>query len=325
MEEKSRVVKRRIYTTLAIVLVIVAGARLAGGLASFFSVETCFFMVLGACGLAIPVYVIVKALLPVKPVKVLQKGLEEYLTSPNEKKSSAGQSREIYNSLRNAFQEMARFIAYYYLEIYADYGKIEKFVEKGYVDGQALIKINILENVRLTLANVFQIYDENIEYIYNLYNEEYPVFERACEEIVKNFSGVEAQLQYRAAHLESQLERNRAYRTARKDSRGIWVGGGFGLSGAIKGAIEANVLNATSGLAHEAYNSLGDAFDTTIATGKGIFSAAIAGVKKAHIYSSQKTKNMLYDSILDQVFVFHYVVWNILCQHSKVENIPIQK
>ena len=43
-------------------------------------------------------------------------------------------------------------------------------------------------------------------------------------------------------------------------------------------------MNATSGLAHEAYNSLGDAFDTTIATGRGVFSAAIAGVKKAHIY-----------------------------------------
>ena len=142
-------------------------------------------------------------------MKVLHKGLEEYLTSPNEKKSSTGQSREIYNSLRNAFQEMARFSAYYYTEIYADYGKIEKFVEKGYVDGQTLIKINILENVRLALANVFQIYDENIEYIYNLYNEEYPVFERACEEIVKNFSGVEAQLQYRAAHLESLKELSR--------------------------------------------------------------------------------------------------------------------
>ena len=197
MEEKSRVVKRRIYTTLAIVVVIgVTIATWGLGLASFLSGEWFRITVGIACGLAIPVYVIVKALLPVKPVKVLQKGLEEYLTSPNEKKSSAGQSREIYNSLRNAFQEMARFIAYYYLEIYADYGKIEKFVEKGYVDVQTPIKINILENVRLTLANVFQIYDENIEYIYNLYNEEYPVFERACEEIVKNFSGVEAQLGY---------------------------------------------------------------------------------------------------------------------------------
>lgn len=47
-------------------------------------------------------------------------------------------------------------------------------------------------------------------------------------------------------------------RKARKQSRGYWVGGGFGVKGAIKGAVEASILNIASGAAHSTFNAIGN-------------------------------------------------------------------
>ena len=49
------------------------------------------------------------------------------------------------------------------------------------------------------------------------------------------------------------------YREIRKDSRGRWQGGGFGLGGAIKGATQAAAMNAVSGLGHSLVNAVGNA------------------------------------------------------------------
>lgn len=51
---------------------------------------------------------------------------------------------------------------------------------------------------------------------------------------------------------QDELQENEA---ARRASRGKWVGGGFGLKGAIKGSMDAAILNAGSGILH----SFGDA------------------------------------------------------------------
>lgn len=53
-------------------------------------------------------------------------------------------------------------------------------------------------------------------------------------------------------HEEAELAR---YRSAVKNSRGRWVGGGFGVKGAVKGAVTAGVLNCGADFIH----SFGDA------------------------------------------------------------------
>ena len=53
-------------------------------------------------------------------------------------------------------------------------------------------------------------------------------------------------------------EYEKQYRELRKQSRGKWVGGGFGLGGAIGGAAQAGLLNAGSGLLHSTVNIFGD-------------------------------------------------------------------
>ena len=82
-------------------------------------------------------------------------------------------------------------------------------------------------------------------------------------------------------------EAQEQYRAAKKASRGRWQGGGFGFSGAIKGAMMAGVLNAGSGLIH----GVGDSF---AAAGDW---AQIAGMKRQifqHVQKSGMLKEAFY-------------------------------
>ena len=58
--------------------------------------------------------------------------------------------------------------------------------------------------------------------------------------------------------IDSDVDIEEAYRRMRKSSRGRWVGGGFGMSGAIKGAATAGVMNLGMGAIHSAVNGLGN-------------------------------------------------------------------
>lgn len=91
----------------------------------------------------------------------------------------------------------------------------------------------------------------------------------------------------------SKQEGEEAYRRARKASRGRWQGGGFGLSGAIKGAVQAGAMNAVSGLGHSLANAVGNAG-----------SAISAVASKSELYNSLHTKNLLADGIRGDLISF---------------------
>lgn len=71
--------------------------------------------------------------------------------------------------------------------------------------------------------------------------------------------------------------REKEYRRMRKASRGRMVGGGFGLSGALKGMAEAGMINATTGMAHSMFNMVGN-----------MGSAISASSSKSSLYSNSK-------------------------------------
>ena len=101
------------------------------------------------------------------------------------------------------------------------------------------------------------------------------------------------------------LRKNNAekeYRQMRKDSRGRWQGGGFGLSGALKGAAQAAALNAVSGLGHSAFNAIGNAG-----------SALSESYEKGELYRSTDVQDKLLKGIiadLTAVFREHMTVVN---------------
>jgi len=59
--------------------------------------------------------------------------------------------------------------------------------------------------------------------------------------------------------IQDGADREKMEREIRKESRSRMVGGGFGLSGALKGMIEAGAINATTGAAHSLFNAIGNA------------------------------------------------------------------
>ena len=77
--------------------------------------------------------------------------------------------------------------------------------------------------------------------------------------------------------VDIRQEEEEMYRQVRKESRGRVVGGGFGLGGAIKGMAQAGMMNAASGIAHSAFNAVGN-------VGSGI----AASSDKAAIYKKYK-------------------------------------
>ena len=98
--------------------------------------------------------------------------------------------------------------------------------------------------------------------------------------------------------LGRQAEEER-YRELRKATRSRWQGGGFGLSGALKGAATAGALNMMSGLGHSVVNAVGN-------TGSAM---AAAGSKTALFAQAQpQLKEALCQSVLDSVNCFlHFI------------------
>ena len=89
----------------------------------------------------------------------------------------------------------------------------------------------------------------------------------------------------------SELAMEKALREERKNSRGHWQGGGFGLKGAIKGAATAGALNMASGLGHSLINAVGNAS-----------SESNANNEKANLYRSEDTIYTLSKGVRLSVF-----------------------
>lgn len=85
------------------------------------------------------------------------------------------------------------------------------------------------------------------------------------------------------------------YRVARRQGRARWSGGGFGLSGAIKGAATAGVLNIVTGAGHMLFNGVGK-----------LISSVATSAQKNKIYRSSETYESLSKGVWNAVFFLHY-------------------
>jgi hypothetical protein len=86
-----------------------------------------------------------------------------------------------------------------------------------------------------------------------------------------------------------------AYRTARREGRGKWIGGGFGVGGAVKGALQAGALNLATNAVHGTINALA----------KGASMAGDAQRKEA-VFKHPETKASLCHDVFVSVFQLHY-------------------
>lgn len=92
----------------------------------------------------------------------------------------------------------------------------------------------------------------------------------------KYIDAMESDLRDAYGAIEDKEKAEMAYRDARKAYRSRWQGGGFGISGALKGAAKAGALNAISGLGHSMVNAVGNSG-----------SAAAASASKKNLYKNK--------------------------------------
>ena len=136
---------------------------------------------------------------------------------------------------------------------------------------------------------------------YGIYDVSGDVYWQCCAD----FSEAEAALRSvsgKVNAIEGKKEAEEEYRAARKAGRGRWQGGGFGFSGAVKGAAMAGGMNLLSGMAHSAVNAVGNAGSSITASGE-----------KRALYGRAETREILFDGLSEALLSFfdaHIVLVN---------------
>lgn len=100
-------------------------------------------------------------------------------------------------------------------------------------------------------------------------------------------------------------EQAAAYRAARKEARGRWQGGGFGIEGAVKGAMTAGAANLATGAAHSAFNALGN-----------MASSISASMKKDKMFKEVEMVEVLADGICQTMVYMSHQIAYILDEES---------
>lgn len=163
-----------------------------------------------------------------------------------------------------------RFSAKYYL--LAELWKIasnaqNKFEEKA----QEIDKgdSNVCKNIENIFDEYTQTLPKDIEKLEELLDfstcEE--MDDQVCDEIQSIWNEL-GDLELDLEEIIQDKEISKEERARRKASRGRWSGGGFGVSGAIKGAATAGAMNMASGAAHTAVNIVGNAVSSMAASAR---------------------------------------------------------
>jgi hypothetical protein len=206
------------------------------------------------------------------------------------KKIEINDTYDSYNVIRSVFKIEAEDSARRFSQKYESYYGIEQFVENGYEDGMEIIlEVVQREVIDKFLVVIYEIYDVDLNtfvkkyHITSTWKQRYDIIAADYQKII------------RAQQQEA------GYRDLRKESRGKWVGGGFGLDGAIEGAIKAGAMNMLSGVGHSVVNAAGNAI-----------SATNASSKKSDLYNKPLTKEFLCSGIFVSVLLMHNSLWTLL-------------
>lgn len=189
--------------------------------------------------------------------------------------------RAAYNRIRLKYQRLAEEAASGFSASYAETFKNIDDIHNKCTD-QVIAMLRDAMEVAVQDVVTQGIYDIDLELFAN-YLGQYVTWE-------DDFAVVDDR--YMAIVLKA--EELDAYRTQRRESRGRWVGGGFGLSGAVKGAMQAGALNVATGAVHGLFNL----------TAKGITAVGDA-IKKNELYSAPSTKATLVDAVYRTIFAVH--------------------
>ncbi len=196
---------------------------------------------------------------------------------------------EEYNKFRHAFLPLAdeaarKFEMIYKKENHSLSGLVKNF------DHQVMEAITPVLNQCTKLLFDQGIFDVDKDTFLNRYCTKYITVIDSFQKFVDKYY-----------QILGDKEAARMYRNQRKASRGMFVGGGFGLEGAVKGMATAGALNIASGFMHSIANGIGN-----------MFSNAECRRKMDAVFNHPDTLEELKDSVWESAFHMHYAYLDVL-------------
>lgn len=179
-----------------------------------------------------------------------------------------------------------------FLNWYDKCGNIENVLRgyKGFAQ-------NVLNDLAIQpLFNSLRQYD-----IYDVSRDEYCA---SCADYTETEHALNFVAQQYTA-IQNKREADAKYRAVRKASRGRWQGGGFGFSGAVKGAAMAGGMNLLSGMGHSMINAVGNA---------GSSMEASSAMRK--LYTQAKTRQILFDALAEDLFDVFFAHMDLINDHK---------
>lgn len=173
-----------------------------------------------------------------------------------------------YNEILKIFNSVAELSFDDFTDTYENYKNFDTLID-NIIDTIYELINNYTLPMAIKTCTTFKKYDLSSEDIFQLFksNSCFEEIDAVIQHLYDIYNTIEEEL-----HSE---EERRAYRKANRDQ---FIGGGFGMSGAIKGTVKAGALNATTGIAHSVFNAIGNSIDRSNAR-----------QKKAEIYNASET------------------------------------
>lgn len=197
-------------------------------------------------------------------------------------------NRDAYNGIRRKYQRLAERAATQFDSGYsAAFKSIDDVHAKCNDVVMALLSETIEEAIRDLVA--YGVYDVNAA-AFGAYFSAFFSWDADFAEIDDKYLAIVLNAE--------QLDE---HRVSRREGRGRWSGGGFGLSGAIQGATQAGAMNLATGAIHGTFNLMA----------KGV-TALGDSIKKAAIFSDPATKAHLTNAVYQVVFNTHLALISAL-------------
>ena len=190
-----------------------------------------------------------------------------YMLELHNHKLEISNEDHIYHQLRQEFYEFALSCSREYEEQYKkNYINLDDVIKRAYKDAMFLIGRGIEYSVEKLIS--YSVLEVDKDSFLENYYDKITFFEDAYGGIEEKYFGI----------LENSQMIDE-YRYQRRQSRGKIIGGGFGVSGAVKGMATAGAFNMATGAIHATFNGLGS-------MGTKVGNA----IKKSNIYKDTDTK-----------------------------------
>ncbi|MDU1454499.1 MAG: lysozyme inhibitor LprI family protein [Paeniclostridium sordellii] len=210
---------------------------------------------------------------------------------------SISEERDNYNKIRLQYKTIAERCREEFIQEYTANNKnLDDVINKGYDQGAYFILQVIRNTVDKLVENKF--YTINTE----LFVEKY------CQEVIESWENAYSKINDKYMDIVLDEKQKEEYRQYRKNSRGRWQGGGFGVQGAVKGAVKAGAMNAVTGMAHGTFNMIGR-----------IGSSIKANNQKLKVFNDSSTLETLANGVYSAVFYIHYAHTKFLEDNTDLE------